>query len=76
VETYRNEVSDTSGLVLNLQVEIFKSCKWVKESLFTQALSIVSVMADEANVTVKDVLSYRSIQVRFKKLGERNIMQL
>jgi hypothetical protein len=32
-------------------------------------LSIVSIMADEANVSVEDVLLYRSIQVRFKKIG-------
>jgi hypothetical protein len=46
---------------------VLKSCKWAKESLFKQALSFANVMADEARITVFELLSFRSLQVQFSK---------
>jgi hypothetical protein len=53
-----------------------KSCQWSDESLFAQAHSFANVLADEANISVVELLSFRSLQVRFSKIKGSTYRQI
>jgi hypothetical protein len=53
-----------------------KSCQWSDESLFAQAHSFANVLADEANISVVELLGFRSLQVRFAKIKGKTYRQI
>jgi hypothetical protein len=53
-----------------------KSCQWSDESLFAQAHSFANVLADEANISVVELLGFRSLQVRFAKIKGSTYRQI